>query len=122
MFYEQKGRYDEAIAEFKQVINLSGGKPLGIAALARGYALAGKREESQKLLAELLELSKQRYVSPASVAVVYAALGDKDQAFAWLDKADKARDLLLVRIKVDPRFDSLRSDPRFAELVRRIGL
>jgi hypothetical protein len=51
--------------------------------------LAGKREESQKLLAELLELSKQRYVSPASVAVVYAALGDKDQAFAWLDKADK---------------------------------
>ena len=122
VFYEQKGRYDEAIAEFNQVINLSGGKPLGIAALARAYALAGKREEAKKRLAELLELSKQRYVSPASVAVVYAALDDKDQAFAWLDQADKARDLALVRFKVDSRFDSLRSDPRFAELVRRIGL
>ncbi|MFN2516591.1 MAG: protein kinase [Pyrinomonadaceae bacterium] len=122
LVYEQQGKYDQAIAEFRQVLNLSAGKPLGIASLAHAYALAGKREEAQKHLAELLEMSKQRYVSPASIAIIYAALGDKDQAFAWLEKADKANDLILVRLKVDPRFDSLRSDPRFVDLVRRIGL
>jgi eukaryotic-like serine/threonine-protein kinase len=122
MFYEQQGKYDDAIAEFKQVINLSGGKPLGIAALARAYALAGKRDESQKNLAELQEMSKQRYVSPVSIAIIYAALGDKDRAFAWLDNAEKSHDLMLSRLKVDKRFDSLRSDPRFADLVRRVGI
>ncbi|MDQ6652177.1 MAG: protein kinase [Acidobacteriota bacterium] len=122
LLYEQEGKYDEAIAEFKQVLNLSAGKPLGIATLAHAYALAGKREEAQKNLAELQEMSKHRYVSPASIAIIYAALGDKDQAFAWLERADKANDLILVRLKVDPRFDSLRSDPRFADLVRRVGV
>jgi eukaryotic-like serine/threonine-protein kinase len=121
LVYEQEGKYDEAIAEFRQVLNLSAGKPLGIAALAHAYALAGKRGEAQKELAELLEMSKQRYVSPASIAIIYAALGNKDQAFAWAEKAVEGRDLTLVRLKVDPRFDSLRSDPRFADLVRRVG-
>jgi hypothetical protein len=73
-------------------------------------------------LNELQEISKQRYVSSASIAMTYAALGDKDQAFAWLEKADKAHDALLARLKVDPRFDILRSDPRFADLARRMGL
>jgi Flp pilus assembly protein TadD len=114
--------YDEAISEFKQVLKLSGGKPLGVSALARAYALAGKREEAQKNLDELLQLSKQRYVSPTSIAMIYIALGDKDKAFAWLDDGDKARDLNIVRLKVDPRYESLRSDPRFADLVRRVGL
>jgi len=67
-------------------------------------------------------MAKQRYISPGSIALIYAALGDKDQAFAWLEKADKGRDGILARLKVDPRFDSLRSDPRFADLVRRVGL
>src|SRR5207244_11599458 len=120
--YEQKGKYDEAIAEFRQVLNLSAGKPLGIAALAHAYALSGKRAEAQRTLAELQEVSKQRSVSSASIALIYIALGDKDQAFAWLEKADKERDGILARLKVDPRFDSLRSDPRFADLVRRVGL
>jgi serine/threonine protein kinase/Tfp pilus assembly protein PilF len=120
--YEEKGMYDEAISEFRQVLQLSGGKPLGIAALAHAYALAGKREEAQKNLAELLQLSQQRYVSPASIAIIYVALDDKDQAFAWLEKANEIRDMNAVRLKVDPRFASLRSDPRFAALVRRIGL
>ena len=67
-------------------------------------------------------MSKQRFVSPALIAMIYIALGDKDNAFAWLDEADKAHDLYILRLKVDPKFASLRSDPRFADLVRRVGL
>jgi tetratricopeptide (TPR) repeat protein len=113
---------EEAIAEFRQLLNLAPGKPLGIAGLAHVYALAGKRAEAQKALAELLELAKQRYVPPASIAMIYGALGDKDKAFVWLEQADSTRDALLARLKVDSRFDSLRSDRRFAEFVRRAGL
>ena len=61
-------------------------------------------------------------MSSASIALIYAALGDKDQAFAWLDKAEKEHDANLARLTVDPRFDSLRSDARFPDLVRRVGL
>jgi TolB-like protein/predicted Zn-dependent protease len=120
--YERKGMYGEAIAEFKKVFDLSGGKPLGIATLAQAYAMSGKREPAQKALAELLELSKQRYVSSAGIAIIYAALDDKEHAFAWLEKSVEDHDLITARLKVDPRFDSLRSDPRFADLVRRVGL
>ena len=95
----------------------------GIASIARTYALAGKREEARKNLDELLQMAKHRYVSPTSIALIYAALGDKDQAFAWLDEGDKAHDLqIITRLKTDPRYDSLRSDPGFADLVRRVGL
>lgn len=120
--YEEKGTYDAAVDEFRQVFKLSEGKPVGIAALAQADALGGKREEAQKNLAELLQMSKERYVSPTSIGIVYAALGDRDQAFAWLDKADRAHDAMVIRLKVDPRLASLRPDPRFADLVRRIGL
>jgi tetratricopeptide (TPR) repeat protein len=90
--------------------------------LGQAYATAGNRDEAQKALAELQELSKQRYVSPSVFALIYAALGDKDQAFAWLDKSIDEHDLITARLKVDMRFNSLRSDPRFAELVKRVGL
>ncbi|HVS20230.1 MAG TPA: protein kinase, partial [Pyrinomonadaceae bacterium] len=120
--YEQKGMYSEAIAEFQKVYHLSGGKQIAVAALGHAYATSGKREDAQKAIAELRELSKQRYVSAALIAAIYAALGDKDQAFAWLDKADKDHDLVFSRLKVDPRFDSLRSDARFADFVKRVGL
>ena len=122
MVYEEKGMYNEAIAEFKQVVNLSEGSPFGIAALAHTYALAGKRDEAQKNLDEVFRLSKERYVSAVQVASIYAALGDKDKAFVWLDKAEKEHDLSTVRLKVEPRLASLRSDPRFDDLVRRIGI
>jgi eukaryotic-like serine/threonine-protein kinase len=119
--YERKGNYDAAIDEFKKISDL-GAKSVGAAALGQAYALAGKRNEAQKALAELQDLSKQRYVSPSVFALIYAALGDKDQAFAWLEKSIEEHDLITVRLKVDARFDSLRSDPRFAALVRRVGL
>jgi len=120
--YAEKGMHDEAISECGQLLKLSGGKPLGIATLAHAYAVMGKREEAQKNLAELLQLSKQRFVSPASIAIIYVALGDKDQAFVWLEKANEVRDLNVVRLKWDPRYASLRKDPRFNDLVRRIGI
>jgi eukaryotic-like serine/threonine-protein kinase len=120
--YEQQGKYDDAIAEFKQVINLTSGKPLGLLALAHAYAMSGRRAEALKILADLQEQSKVRFVSPASIAMIYAALGDKEQAFAWLGKAEKTHDGIIVRLKVDSRYDSLRSDPRFTDLVRRVGL
>jgi serine/threonine protein kinase/Tfp pilus assembly protein PilF len=122
LVYEQQGKYDEAIAEFKEVLRLTAGKPLGLVSLAHAYALSGQRAEAQKILAELREQSKLRFVSPASVAAIYVALGDKDEAFIWLEKAEKERDGILARLRVDSRFDNLRSDPRFADLLRRVGL
>ena len=108
--------------QFMQVLKLPGGKALGMTALAHTYAVAGKRAEAQKNLDQLLQLSRQQYVAPGLIAIIYVGLGDKDKAFAWLGEADKARDLNVVRLNIEPRFDSLRSDPRFASLVRRVGL
>ncbi len=120
--YEQKGMYDDAIKQFMQVLALPGGNLLGKAGLAHAYASAGKREEAQKILGELLKLSEQTYVSSFQLALIYIALGDNDKAFARLDEADKARELNVLRLKVDPRFARLRSDPRFDSLVRRVGI
>ncbi len=119
--YERKGAYDGAITEYQKVIDL-GAKVLGTAGLGQAYAMAGKRNEAQKELAELQELSKHRNTWPSLFAYIYAGLGDKEQAFAWLDKSIDEHDLVTARLKVDHRFDNLRSDPRFAELVKRVGL
>jgi len=70
----------------------------------------------------VLEQAKTHFVSPASIAMIYAALGDKEQAFASLEKAEKIRDGIIVRLKVDSRYDNLRSDPRYEGLLKRIGL
>ncbi|MGH9955586.1 MAG: tetratricopeptide repeat protein [Pyrinomonadaceae bacterium] len=120
--YEDKGMYDQAIEEFMQLGKLSGGKLLATIGLAHASASAGKREEAEGYLDALLKLSKQGFGSPSQIAVIYIALGDNDKAFAWLDEADKIRDLNVVRVKHDPRFAPLRSDPRFDALVRRIGI
>jgi len=103
------------------VNQLSGGKPIAIAELAYAYAVSGKLEEEKKGLAELQRLSGSEYTSPAMNAAVYVALGDKDQAFVWLEKGFKEHDQFIPRLKYDPRFNSLHSDPRFQELLRRAG-
>jgi len=113
--YQKKGMYEEAIAELKSA-NVSG-PPLGYA-----YAVAGKRDEAQKILNDLKEQSKQRYVSPKAFAMVYMGLGDKDQAFEWFNKTFEENPYRIAWLKVDPRFDSLRSDPRFDALLRRMKL
>ena len=120
LVYEQKGMYKEAIAEFQQAAKLSG-SPLMMSLLGHAYAVSGNRAEAQRILVELGQ-QKQRYVSPYTVATIYAGLGDKDQAFKWLEKAVDERDIWLMNLKVDPLFKPLRSDDRFAKLLRSIGL
>lgn len=119
--YGQKGMFEEAIAEFQKARTL-GDTPETLAWLGTSYALAGKRNEAQKVIGELNELSRRRYVSSYSLAEVYATWGDKDRAFAWLEKAYQEHAFLLVYLKAEPELDSLRSDPRFADLLRRMGL
>jgi DNA-binding winged helix-turn-helix (wHTH) protein/TolB-like protein/tetratricopeptide (TPR) repeat protein len=117
-----QGKYPEAIAEFQTAIPLSGGSPDEPAELARAYALSGKRDEALKILEDLKRVSEHKHVAPTVIAAIYGALGDKTQAFGYLDKAYSERDFILVVLNVEPMFDSLRSDQRFAELSRRVGL
>ncbi len=120
--YVRKGMFGEAIAEFQRAITLSPNFTQYQAGLGHAYARAGKSAEARKLLSELKELSKRRYVSWCDFAAIYAGLGEKDQAFACLERAYAQRDARLVELKVDARLDPLRADPRFNDLLRRIGL
>lgn len=120
--YEQMRRYEEAISEFKKAIPLSKGNPEATAALGHAYAVSGHENEARKVLEELNDESKHRYVSPDYRALIYAGLGDKNAAFEQLQKAYDEHAGQLIYINVDQRFASLRSDPRFQELCRRVGL
>ncbi len=118
---EQKGMFHDAVAEFQKARSLKGNGPYALGDLARGYALAGKRADAGKLLNELTELSKRGASLEVDIALVYLALGDRDQAFQYLEKAYKDRSGL-NDLKVDPRFGSLHGDPRFQDLLVRLGL
>jgi len=118
--YLQEHRYDEAIAELTKAIKLSGGSPAFIANLARAYVASGKRSEALKLLNDLKKRSNPSYSNAAEIAVIYASLGDTDQAMNWLEKGYEER--FNPGVLLRPGFDPLRSDPRFQDLVRRIGL
>ncbi|HSE20266.1 MAG TPA: tetratricopeptide repeat protein, partial [Pyrinomonadaceae bacterium] len=118
--YQQLGRYDEALAEFRQIQDAFHGWPVSIAALGFVNAISNHKLEAEKALRELENLSKQKYVSAYAVALVYAGLGNKDQAFQWLNKAFDERSHWLVWLKLDPRWDGLRGDSRFDDLVKRM--
>jgi DNA-binding winged helix-turn-helix (wHTH) protein/TolB-like protein/Flp pilus assembly protein TadD len=118
--YEYSGRYDEAIAAYRRSMELGSTDLRGY--LGRAYAVAGRGGEARRLLDELLEESTRKYVSPYNVAVIYAGLGETDQALAWLEKAYGQRDSNIVNINIAPEFAALRSDPRFVDLLERIGL
>jgi tetratricopeptide (TPR) repeat protein len=125
--YEQKGMYPQAIDQFQQGVKLSG-SPLMLALLGHAYAVSGKTKEAQQVLTDLHDLSDsreaqaRRYVSPYTVAAIHTGLGDKDQAFKWLEQAFEERDVWLMNLKVDPVFAKLRSDKRFQNLLTRAGL
>jgi DNA-binding winged helix-turn-helix (wHTH) protein/Flp pilus assembly protein TadD len=120
--YELKGLYKEAIAEFRKAVPLPGDNPEAVAALGHAYAVMGRKGEARKVLDKLRRLSKLRYVPASSIAMIYTGLGDKDQAFKWLNKAYDDRSAWPTGLKLEPMLDSLRSDPRFEDLLLRVGL
>jgi len=118
--YSGKGMYPEAIANLQKAVDLSGGTPHFLSALGYTYGVWGKRNEALKILHQLTLLSKRRYVLPYDIARVYLGLGEKDRAFDWLQKAVADRSIGPPSLW-SKEMDSIRSDPRYAELIRRIG-
>jgi TolB-like protein/Tfp pilus assembly protein PilF len=119
--YDQKGMYKEAVEEFLKAQTLLGDKQEEIAALRQAFTISGIRGFRQKQLDLVLERSKRQPVLSSFIAGLYARLGERELAFQWLEKAYEERDPVFL-LKVDPRWDGLRSDPRFADLIRRVGL
>ena len=119
--YLQKGRYVEAIAAFKRASEMEPQNQEFMSNLARAYAVAGNRAAARKLLGELQQASKRIYVSPISFAQVHLGLGEKDQVFAWLEKAFTERTGQLLNMTIDPGSDPLRADPRFQDLLQRMN-
>jgi TolB-like protein/DNA-binding winged helix-turn-helix (wHTH) protein/Flp pilus assembly protein TadD len=118
--YLQKHMYDKAVAELQKAVQLSGGSPTSMANLARAYVLSGNRSEAEKLLSDLKKRSNPGHSNASEIAMIYASLGDTDQAMSWLEKGYEER--FNPGVLLRPGFDPLRSDSRFQNLVHRIGL
>jgi tetratricopeptide (TPR) repeat protein len=114
--------YAEAVAEIQKADDPKEPDPNFMASLGHVYAMQGKREEARRLIDRLREEGKKSYVSSYHAAVIYAGLGEKDKAFEKLNEAADERSTLLVYLRKDPRLGSLRSDPRFQVLLKRVGL
>ena len=120
--HAKQGDYTEATKAFQNAVDLSERNSVSLASLGFTHAVAGRRSEAEALLQELQDLGKERYVSPAFIAAIYAGLGQKDEAFRWLEEAFRLRSRYLVWLKVGSEYEQLRSDPRYQELIARIGL
>jgi TolB-like protein/DNA-binding winged helix-turn-helix (wHTH) protein/Tfp pilus assembly protein PilF len=120
--YDEKKMYGEAVAELEKAANLGNRPELIVASLGKVLADSGRKQEARKLLEELAERSKHRYISPCLIALVQIGLGERDQAIASLEQGYANRDQWMLYLKVDPHLDDLRSDPRFKNLLRRVGL
>jgi tetratricopeptide (TPR) repeat protein len=120
--YEQQRRYEDAIAELRKAFTLSEGESETAGALGHAYAVSGNKAEAEKTIHALKERASQRYVAPFDLALIYLGLGDRRSTFEWLDKAYEDRSTWLFWIKVDPRFDGVRDDPRYRDLTRRMQI
>jgi serine/threonine protein kinase/tetratricopeptide (TPR) repeat protein len=123
--YLQKGMYEEAIVELEKAraLDSSPERPGRFAWPAYAYAVSGQRDRARRMLAELKEQARQRHIPPINFAIIYTGLGEKDQAFAWLEKVyEEGNGREIGEVRVNPMFDGLRSDPRYAELLRRVNL
>ena len=116
------GRFDEAIAEGEKGVRASGGSPLIRASLAQSFGAAGKTKEARKILDDLTILAKQKYVAPYFLAGIYVGLGDEERATEFLEKSYEEHSHWLIYLHMDPGMDGLRSNLRFQELLRRVGL
>jgi TolB-like protein/Tfp pilus assembly protein PilF len=120
--YWEKGMRQEAIRAFKKAVTYSCRGSLYLAELGYAYAATGRRPDALQILRELTKRAREQYVSPYAFALIYTGIGNKDQAFAWLDRAYEERASTLPFLKTNPTLASLRSDPRFLALLRRMGL
>jgi len=119
--YAMKGSFREAQTEYEKSLQLND-DPYVLAMLGHLFAMLGKRDQALKILRQLEEISRQRYVPTYGFAIIYAELNEKDQAFQWLEKGYQERSTHMIGVKYDPLLKNLRSDPRFAELARRVGV
>jgi tetratricopeptide (TPR) repeat protein len=119
---QELGRHEEAIKIFEATHRAAGMSLPDSPNLAHAYAAAGDRARAEAMLPRVLEGWREDRVSPYSVANIYIALGDPDQAFAWLERAFQDRDRMMVNLRVHPRLDPLRADARFASLLARMNL
>lgn len=116
------GRYDEALTAAQKASQFSGGNTEATALIGYTYALMGRRAEAEKVLQELHALSSQKFVPPYNLATVYLGLGDSEKTLEWLEKAYQERDVHMVFLNVEPKWDSLHGSPHFQSLLRRVGL
>ena len=119
--YDEVGRHAEAVTELEEAIRLGGRNTLYLAELARAHALGGRREDALRLLGELEALSARAHVSGYDLATVHVALGDREQALSWLARGYESRSTAMPYLKVDPSMDPLRDEPRFQDLLRKLG-
>jgi serine/threonine-protein kinase len=122
MVYEQQGKFAEALAMIQQAIREGGENPIVLCVRGHILASAGQHEEAREVLAQLQAWQQRTYLPPQLIAVIHAALGEREQAMEGLWRAYADRSSPLMWIKGDPWLDSLRADPRFAALLRRLGL
>ena len=120
--YLQVGLHSEAIRQFREVMRLAEDSPIAYAELGCAYASSGRRTDAEEVLNGLAQVSKRRFVSPYCFAILHTALGETDSAFADLEKALTLRAHEMTFLLVEPQLDSLRSDPRFGDLLQRMGL
>ncbi len=118
---EQLGAFSDAIAAFERAVELSRRHPTYLAELGHGFAAAGRTADAVNILNELKEMSSRRYVAARCLAEIHIGLGDVDEAFAWLEQAFQQRNGWLIHIRENPRYDRLRADPRYLDLVRRMN-
>lgn len=119
--YAQEARYEEALAAFEKAIEVTGGLPWAAEQIGYVYALLGERDKAERVLQQSLVLRKQKYVPSSGLAMIYFGLGEREKAFEWLEQAYEERDAALSWSKVLPELDSARSDPRFQDLLCRLG-
>ena len=118
--YQEVGRLDDALTEFREVERSVGDWPVSIAARGFVEGAARRLENAKAVLVELQDIAKRRFVTAYGVALVYAGIGDSESAFTWLDRAFAERSHWLIWLRLDPRFEKLRADKRFSELLHRI--
>jgi tetratricopeptide (TPR) repeat protein len=122
LLYRITGRYDLAITAGEKGVNLSGGSPLMRAALAHTFGKAGRAADARHVLDDLTELAKHKYAAPHFFAGIHIGLGDNDRAMEYLEKSWDERCHWLIYLHIDPSVDDLRTDPRFDDLLKRVGL